>query len=91
MVFARSSKTPAGSRATCLLKSLCIVTLITRGVRVFAGNGDELTTTDDRMRKAMRQIVGVFAELEKSRLVAKLRAARQRKRERAVKGEGRGT
>ena len=32
------------------------------------------------MKKAMRQIAGAFAELEKARLVAKLRGARERKR-----------
>jgi len=66
-----------------------LVALIERGVKVFASNGDELTTTDDPMRKAMRQIAGAFAELEKSRLVAKLKAARDRKRAGGVKVEGR--
>jgi DNA invertase Pin-like site-specific DNA recombinase len=33
------------------------------------------------MRVAMRQIVGVFSQLEKTRLVKKLRAARERKRQ----------
>jgi DNA invertase Pin-like site-specific DNA recombinase len=37
----------------------------------------------------MRQIAGVFAQLEKSRLVAKLKAARDRKRATGVKVEGR--
>jgi DNA invertase Pin-like site-specific DNA recombinase len=35
------------------------------------------------MKKAMRQIAGAFAELEKARLVAKLRGARERKRAKA--------
>jgi hypothetical protein len=51
--------------------------------------GDDLTATEDPFKVAMRQIAGVFAQLEKSRLVAKLRAARQRKRQREGKCEGR--
>ena len=42
--------------------------------------GDDLTESDDEMRVAMRQIVGVFSQLEKTRLVKKLKAARDRKR-----------
>lgn len=57
-----------------------IVALQARGVRVLASNGDDLTETDDEMKIAMRQIAGVFAQLEKARLVKKLRAARERKR-----------
>ena len=37
----------------------------------------------------MRQIAGVFAQLEKARLVAKLKAARDRKRAAGLKVEGR--
>ena len=37
----------------------------------------------------MRQIAGSFAQLEKARLVAKLKAARDRKREAVGKCEGR--
>ena len=37
----------------------------------------------------MRQIAGSFAEYEKARLVAKLKAARQRKRQSSGKCEGR--
>ena len=41
------------------------------------------------MKKALVQIQGVFAELEKSLLVKKLRAARERKRDKTGKCEGR--
>jgi hypothetical protein len=41
------------------------------------------------MKVAMRQIAGAFAQLEKSRLVRKLRKARERKRAAAGKCEGR--
>src|SRR3954447_21945070 len=43
-------------------------------------NGDDLTDSSDPTRKMMRQIAGSFAEYEKSRLVSKLKAARDRKR-----------
>jgi DNA invertase Pin-like site-specific DNA recombinase len=43
----------------------------------------------DPMRKAMVQIQGVFAELEKSLLVKKLRTARESKKEKTGKCEGR--
>jgi hypothetical protein len=41
------------------------------------------------MKKAMRQMAGIFSELEKARLVGKLKAARDRKRATGVKVEGR--
>jgi hypothetical protein len=56
-----------------------IIALIKRGVRVLTANGDDLTDDSDPSRKMMRQIAGAFAEYEKARLVAKLRAARERK------------
>ena len=43
----------------------------------------------DPMKKALVQIQGIFAELEKSLLVKKLRAARERKRKKTGKCEGR--
>jgi DNA invertase Pin-like site-specific DNA recombinase len=60
-------------------------------VRVITATGDDLTDTSDPMKKAMRQIAGAFAELEKARLVAKLRGARERKRAETGKCEGRKT
>jgi DNA invertase Pin-like site-specific DNA recombinase len=44
------------------------------------------------MKKAMRQIAGAFAELEKARLVSKLKGARERKRAKgeAITIDGRG-
>jgi DNA invertase Pin-like site-specific DNA recombinase len=58
-------------------------------MRVITANGDDLTETDDHMKIAMRQIAGAFSQLEKARLVAKLKAARDRKREASGKCEGR--
>ncbi|MGH1419431.1 MAG: recombinase family protein [Hyphomicrobiaceae bacterium] len=64
-----------------MTQELGIMLLISRNVTVFAANSDKLTETDDPMKKALRQIAGVFAELEKSRLVGKLKSARDRKSE----------
>jgi hypothetical protein len=38
--------------------------------------GDDLTDSDDEFRMVMRQIMGIFSQLEKTRLVKKLKAAR---------------
>jgi DNA invertase Pin-like site-specific DNA recombinase len=70
-------------------QELGILALIGRGVRVLTAGGDDLTNTDDPFKIAMRQIAGAFAQLEKARLVAKLKAARERKRAEAGKCEGR--
>ncbi|MGY3531188.1 DNA invertase Pin-like site-specific DNA recombinase [Bradyrhizobium sp. USDA 4452] len=66
-----------------------IIALIARGVRVVTPTGDDLTATGDPFKVAMRQIAGVFAQLEKARLVGKLKAARDRKRAAGTKVEGR--
>jgi DNA invertase Pin-like site-specific DNA recombinase len=60
-----------------------------RGVTVLTASGDNLTETDDPYKVAMRQMAGVFAQLEKARLVHKLKAARDRKKATGVKVEGR--
>src|SRR5262249_15932431 len=65
---------------TLMVQEAGIATLAGLGVRVITSRGDDLTESDDEMRVAMRQIVGVFSQLEKTRLVKKLRAARERKR-----------
>lgn len=61
-------------------QELGILALIKRGPRVLTANGDDLTDSSDPSRKRMRQIAGSFAEYEKARLIAKLKAARERKR-----------
>ena len=63
--------------------------LIKLGMKVLTANGDDLTVTDDHMKVAMRQIAGTFAQLEKARLVAKLKAARDRKKAETGKCGGR--
>src|SRR5215210_5712327 len=70
-------------------QELGVLALIGRGVRVLTASGDDLTNTDDPFKVAMRQIAGAFAQLEKARLVGKLKAARDRKRATGVKVEGR--
>ena len=57
-----------------------IALLVGLGVRVITASGDDLTDSDDEFRVAMRQMMGVFSQLEKTRLVKKLAAARARKR-----------
>jgi DNA invertase Pin-like site-specific DNA recombinase len=72
-----------------ITQELGILALIGRGVTVMTASGDDLTNTDDPFKVAMRQIAGAFAQLEKARLVGKLRAARDRKRATGAKVEGR--
>lgn len=70
-------------------QELGLLALIGRGVRVLTANGDDLTDASDPSRVMMRQIAGSFAQYEKARVVAKLRAARERKRQEAGRCEGR--
>jgi len=53
--------------------------------------GEDVTAalSEDPMRKALIQVQRVFSELEKSRLVSKLRRAREAKRDKTGKCEGR--
>ncbi len=63
-----------------------------KGIRLIAANtGEDVTAAmrEDPMRRAMVQMQGVFAELEKATLVAKLRKAREAKRARTGRCEGR--
>jgi DNA invertase Pin-like site-specific DNA recombinase len=72
-----------------MTQELGIIALAERRVTVLTSNGDDLTNTDDEMKVAMRQIAGAFAQLEKARLVRKLKEARDRKREETGKCGGR--
>ena len=72
-----------------MTQELGILALIQRSVRVLTANGDDLTDSSDPSRKMMRQIAGAFHEYEKARLVAKLKAARERTRAAKGKCEGR--
>lgn len=72
-----------------ITQELGILALINRGVRVLTANGDDLTDSSDPSRVMRRQIAGAFHQYEKARLVAKLKAARDRKRADGRKVEGR--
>jgi len=72
-----------------MTQELGILSLIGLGVRVITAAGEDLTDTSDPMKIAMRQIAGAFAQLEKARLVAKLKGARERKKAETGKCGGR--
>ena len=66
--------------------------LASKGIDLYSANTSENVTQaikDDPVKKAMVQIQGVFSELEKSRLVQKLRKARNAVRENVGRCEGR--
>ena len=59
---------------------LGIALLRERGVRLLSAvDGQDLTEDTDEMTEGMVTIMAVFAQIEKKRLVKKLRAARDRK------------
>jgi DNA invertase Pin-like site-specific DNA recombinase len=72
-----------------IAQELGVLLLQKRGVTVLASNGDNLTETDDPAKVLMRQVAGAFAQYEKTRLVAKLKGARDRKRAATGRCEGR--
>lgn len=75
-----------------IVQSVLIKRCIDSGVVLFAANTGENVCEaflSDPTRKALLQIQGVFNQLEKERLVAKLRKAREAKRERTGRCEGR--
>lgn len=74
---------------TVAVQELGLTLMARRGVRVVAANGDELTDTDDEARVMIRHVLGAFAQMEKTRLVKKLRVARERKRAETGRCEGR--
>lgn len=69
-----------------------ILYLAARDITLISANTAENITQafqDDPMKKALIQMQGVFAELDKSMLVKKLRTARERKRAETGRCEGR--
>jgi DNA invertase Pin-like site-specific DNA recombinase len=73
-----------------LVQETLLRALIRLGVRVVeASSGVELTDESDPSRILIRQVLGAVAEHDKACLVAKLRKARQRKRELTGRCEGR--
>ena len=69
-----------------------IIYLASKGISLIsADTGEDITAAmmGDPMRRALVQIQGIIAELEKNLIVTKLRAAKDRMRERGEKAEGR--
>jgi DNA invertase Pin-like site-specific DNA recombinase len=74
-----------------LMVNEVIVDQLTRaGARVLTADGADLTAADgDPTRTLIRQVLGAVAQFEKSVIVLKLRAARDRRRRREGRCEGR--
>ncbi len=69
-----------------------LIYLASKGINLISANTGENVTraiTADPMKKAMVQMQGIFAELDKSLTVKKLRKAREKIREETGKCEGR--
>jgi DNA invertase Pin-like site-specific DNA recombinase len=74
------------------IQETLLIYLVSKGIELISAATEENVTQAvmaDPMKKALVQIQGVFAELEKSLLVKKLKAARDRKRDADGKCEGR--
>ena len=75
-----------------MVQSLLLAKLAQHGITLInCVTGEDVTASmsEDPMRKALIQIQSVFSELEKSRLVSKLRRAREAKKAETGKCEGR--
>jgi len=75
-----------------MVQSLLLAKLAQHGITLMncvTGENVTASMSEDPMRKALIQIQSVFSELEKSRLVSKLRRAREAKKEATGKCEGR--
>ena len=67
-----------------------IALLANKGITLInAMTGQDVTSPSDAMTKAMIQIQGTFAELDKNLLIRKLKKGRQAKKEKTGKCEGR--
>jgi DNA invertase Pin-like site-specific DNA recombinase len=72
-----------------LVQETLLASLIRLGVRVVDSSGTDLTDQSDPSRVLIRQVLGAVAQHDRACLVAKLRAARQRKRSTEGRCEGR--
>lgn len=72
-----------------MVQEVGIVAMQERGVQCLTSSGMDLTDDSDEFKVAMRQVAGVFAQLEKARLVRKLKSGRDKKRAETGKCEGR--
>ncbi len=66
-----------------LTAELGILLSCSRGVTLITAAGENLTDTDNEKRVAFRQMVMTFAQLENTRLVKKLKVARDRASQKA--------
>ena len=74
------------------IQETLLIYMAAKNINLISADTGECVTEaikGDPMRRAMVQMQGVFAELEKSVLIKKLRKARETKRERTGKCEGR--
>jgi DNA invertase Pin-like site-specific DNA recombinase len=75
-----------------LVQSTLLARLVSDGITLLsATTGEDVTASiqDDPMRRALVQIQGVFAELDKNLIVRKLRKAREAARKQGERCEGR--
>ena len=62
-----------------MVQEMGLAMLVARDVRVVTAGGDDMTDTGDATRTLLRQIIGAAVQFEKTCLVAKMKAARDRK------------
>jgi len=72
-----------------IAQELGIMLLASRGIRVVTASSQDLTDNSDPAKVMFRQIAGAFAQFEKTKLVEKLRAGRDRVRGQMGRCEGR--
>lgn len=72
-----------------MVQEVIVAQFMKIGARILSADGIDLTSSDDDpTRRLIRQILGAVSEFEKNVLVLKLRAARERKRNRGERVEG---
>lgn len=72
-----------------LVQEIGIDLLMNRGVKLFTASGDNLTDSDDEGRVMIRQVMGAFSQYDKTKLVKRLKAARDRVKAETGRCEGR--
>jgi DNA invertase Pin-like site-specific DNA recombinase len=80
----------AGRFARAMIaQEMGVMLLARRGVRLLTASGQDMTDESDPARVMMRQVAGAFAQYEKSKVVERLRAGRDRVRAATGRCEGR--
>ena len=72
-----------------IAQEMGVMLLARRGVRLLTASGQDMTDESDPARVMMRQVAGAFAQYEKSKVVERLRAGRDRARATNGRCEGR--